>query len=601
MKIALWPTPISALCMLTLGLACGLAAAQGVDAASESASAPTAGTPTTATAPAPAAETPAAGAPPACRPLTDQAMAADLKAATAQSQRKGADELATLYDAAAGLWQQAVARCEGRARERAQRNLQDTQKASAAIGELLGAGAACASTQRDADALQELAKQASAERRWPDAAILYRKAENMWDAATERCTGAQQQAALKRRDESETDGHNAEFCAPLFERARGQLQRLRAAGSAAKPDEKIRLSLLAETAWREAAEPCRGAALDLARNNAQSLARERGTPWVATREAPVVVAAPTAVGASRVAAAAATATAPLATAMGTTAAAVPRLPAAASAQAIGSAAVGASSTPPVAVLPPAAPTAQAMPPEFNAGSTRFSGSFVSDIGGATYSGTGTVVWENGDRFIGTLRLGQRHGKGQFTWAHGQHYDGDWVDDVPRGQGRMRFANGNQYEGAVDGGVPSGSGRMQYASGDSYVGELQRGTPNGRGSYEWLSGQRFEGDWRDGQAQGQGTLRFANGNRYEGAVSAGKPHGSGHLLFATGDTYTGSFAAGLPEGEGRFVWSNGDEFSGQWKAGSKDGPGVMRWKNGDRWEGLYRNDAQAEGTLTRKDG
>jgi hypothetical protein len=582
MKIASLLSKVHALCAMALSLSCGLAAGQGVDAPSEAAS----GAASTPPAIGAAAEAPA---PPACRPLTDQAMAADLKAATAQAQRKSADDLAALYDAAAGLWQQAVERCEGRARERAQRNLKDTQKASAAIGELLGAGAACASTQRDADALQELAKQASADRRWPDAAILYRKAENMWDAASERCSGAQQQAALKRRDESETDGHNAEFCAPLFERARAALQRLRGAGSAAKPDEKIRLSLLAETTWRDATEQCRGAALDLARNNAQSLARERGTPWVVTREAPVTVAMATPMAAVPGRAAVGGAT----TATATTAPA--------GALAIGAAVVGGPGTAPVATPPPTPPTAQTMPPEFNAGSTRFVGRFVSDIGGTTYSGTGTVVWENGDRFTGTLRQGQRHGKGQFTWANGQHYDGDWIDDVPRGQGLMRFANGNRYEGAVAGGVPSGSGRMQYASGDSYVGELQRGTPNGRGTYEWLSGQRFDGDWRDGQAHGQGTLRFANGNRYEGTVQAGKPHGNGHLLFATGDAYTGSFQAGLPEGVGRFVWTNGDEYNGQWKAGSKDGQGVMLWKNGDRWEGTYRNDTQAEGTLTRKDG
>ena len=538
-----------------------------------------------------------------CRPLTDLAMAADLKAATAQSQRKAAEELAALYDRAATLWEEAAGRCEGRARERAERNLKDTRKAGAAVAELLGAGAACAATQRDADALQELAKQASAERRWPDAAILYRKAETMWDAASERCTGAQQQTALKRRDESETDGHNAEFCAPLFDRARVAQQRQRSAGSAAKPDEKIRLSLLTETTWRDAMAQCKGAALDLARNNAQTLARERGTPWAETREAPVTVAKPKLLGPAAAAAVVAGAANPAAPA------AMP-MPATPSTRGAAPAATAASAAPPaaqraepVAAAPaaPAAPVAQPMPAEFSAGSTRFAGRFVSDIGGATYSGTGVVVWENGDRFDGTLRQGKRHGTGQFTWANGQHYDGEWVDDVPRGQGRLRFANGNRYEGAVEAGLPEGSGRMQYASGDSYTGTFTRGSPHGSGSYDWLSGQRYEGSWRDGQAHGSGTLRFTNGNRYEGEVQAGKPHGSGRMLYATGDVYTGTFAAGLPDGDGRFTWTNGDEYTGQWKAGTKDGQGTLRWKNGDRWEGTYRNDAQAEGTLTRKDG
>ena len=54
-----------------------------------------------------------------CRPLTDQAMSADFKAATAQTQRKGAGELSALFDEAINLWQRAGDACTGRAKERA--------------------------------------------------------------------------------------------------------------------------------------------------------------------------------------------------------------------------------------------------------------------------------------------------------------------------------------------------------------------------------------------------------------------------------------------------------------------------------------------------
>ena len=52
----------------------------------------------------PAEASASAAAPLECRPLTDQAMSADLKAATAQSQRRPAEELAALYGPAAALW-----------------------------------------------------------------------------------------------------------------------------------------------------------------------------------------------------------------------------------------------------------------------------------------------------------------------------------------------------------------------------------------------------------------------------------------------------------------------------------------------------------------
>ena len=591
-----------------------------------------------ASAPAPAAApaaAPVAAAPVApidpCRPLTDQAMSADFKAASAQSRRSGADELSALFDEAINLWQRAGDACTGRAKERALRNLQDSRKSRGALSELLDSGAQCASSHKDADALHELAKQASTERRWLDASLLYRKAENMWELAAESCTGNQQQQALKRRDEAETDGHNTEFCAPVFDRARMLSQKLRAANSATN-DEKTRASLLAETAWRDASVQCRGGALEASRNNIQTIARDRGTAWVATREAgasaPMSVqsqgpavstsAAPRSVSTAPtvvepMAVLAAVGTSGLANSAATSATtsastnATPR---------VGTASDNASSGNAVATKAAAAPTlttagkdGTALPPEFVAGSARFSGSFVTATGTAnnsasdsiSYSGTGKVVWDNGDSFEGSLVKGQRQGEGQFVWASGQRYSGTWEQDQPRGQGQMQFTNGNRYQGRVEDGLPEGQGVMRYASGDEFTGQLKRGSPNGRGVYAWASGQRFEGEWLQGVAQGPGTLKFANGDIFEGPVRDGVPQGTGRLLYTSGDIYTGNFKNGRPDGEGRFAWKGGDTYVGQWRDGLKEGAGVMTWANGDRWEGRFSKDEQAEGVLVRKAG
>jgi hypothetical protein len=543
--------------------------------------------------------------------LTDQAMSADFKAATAQSQRKGADELSALFDEAIKLWQRAGDACTGRAQERALRNLQDSRKSRGALNELLDSGAQCASSHKDADALHELAKQASTERRWLDASLLYRKAENMWELAAESCTGNQQQQALKRREEAETDGHNTEFCAPVFDRARTLSQKLRAANGASS-DEKTRASLLAETAWRDASTQCRGSALEAARNNVQTIARERGTAWVATREAGVVVAAPAPVATPSASSAQRTAAVPGAAAV----AAVPLL-LLASASGTGAGADSAATTAAATVAssgvlklaptqggaapPTTAATPVAKPGEFTAGSTRFSGTFAADADGNTYSGRGKVFWENGDSFEGSLVRGRRQGEGQFNWASGQRYSGTWEQDQPRGQGQMQFTNGNRYQGRVEDGLPEGQGVMRYASGDEFTGQLKRGSPNGRGVYAWASGQRFEGEWLQGMAQGPGTLKFANGDIFEGPVRDGVPHGTGRLVYANGDIYTGNFKNGRPDGEGRFAWKIGDVYTGQWRDGLKEGTGVMTWANGDRWEGRFSKDEQAEGQLIRKAG
>ncbi|MGI9133564.1 MAG: MORN repeat-containing protein [Rhodoferax sp.] len=582
-------------------------------------------------APPPAAPPPPPPPPPppeGCRPLTERATALDLKAATAQSQKRDLAEQVKWVEEAVLLWTKAVEQCEGRARERAQRNLADDLKMQARLNEQQGAGPQCEAAHKDAAAMQDLARQALSERRFGEASVLFHKAEDAWDNASELCTGSQQEVANRRREQSEIDGHNAEHCAPRFEQAREQTQKLRTLAAATPREEKQELSQIAETLWRDALTQCKGAVLDAVRNQIQTIARERATPWVA-RALPAAPAAPVAAsatvakaqtdrntsaisagsasqarsgtprepGAASAASAASTANKPVGAALasGSKAAATsaPSLAAALSPAVSLPISSAAPSAAPGASAPAATPQAQPQPPDFMAGSTHFIGQFVRDADSPTYSGSGKLIWSNGDTFEGSLSRSERHGKGRFVWANGQSYDGDWEHDKPDGQASMRFVNGNQYVGAVTGGRPHGSGRMTYASGDSYVGQFQAGVPHGQGVYTWKNGQQYDGQWQNDQALGQGTLRFVNGNLYEGSVVNGNPNGQGRTVFASGETYTGQIVNGLPEGQGSFIWTNGDQYTGQWKAGKKHGQGVFAWKSGERWEGVYDNDQRVE--------
>lgn len=506
---------------------------------------------------------------PTCSSVTDRAMAVDLSAANAQAQRATVAEQARLLDESTGLWRQAVTLCTGRARERAERNLKDSQKARTAIGALQGAGEGCLASQKDAATLEELASRLMGERRFSEGAGLFRRAESQWDLAAERCSGAQQQQAQQRREKAEIDAHNAEHCAPLFQAAMEFTQRLRNSAAALSPTERQNQSLVAETLWRDAIPKCKSAALDLARSQAQTQARERGTPWVDTRPAP----APRAGGAPAAA---------------STAVATATAPSAAPARNAGGGAVR-------------APVGPRQMDELLGGGTRLVGVFAPDAGSGavTYTGQGKILWANGEVYDGAVVRGKRQGVGEFVWVTGQRYRGDWVDDRPEGQGHMRFANGNLYEGQVQDGQPQGTGRMIYASGDVYKGEMQRGEPHGQGEYLWINGQRYEGPWHQGKAGGKGALTFTNGNHFEGDVVDGVPHGTGRMRYASGEVYQGRFAKGVPDGEGSYQWKNGDRYVGQWRNGTKDGRGTLQWANGDRWEGVFRADAQTEqGTLTR---
>ncbi|MBY0411806.1 MAG: hypothetical protein K2Q97_17185 [Burkholderiaceae bacterium] len=499
-----------------------------------------------------------------CRALTDQAMTVDFKAVTAQANRIDLTQQVQLLEQTVGLWTQAASECDGRAKERALRSLDDNTRMLSRLSEKLDSGPQCTAAHKNATSLQDIARHALAERRWQDSAALFRKAENMWDLAAERCTGTQQASATERRSQSEIDGHNAEFCAPVFESARDATQKLRAGANTLTREQKQNDSLVAETLWRKAVDTCKGAAVkDTANNNAVALARQRGTPWIAT----VAAAAPLSVAAN-------------ASALGTNA------PVAniASMSALAAAAASNDTASGQAVAPAVAGT-------YLAGSTQFVGQFARDADGLTYSGTGKVVWVTGEVFEGTMIKGLRQGKGVMTWANGQRYDGDWVSDQSTGQARMHFANGNDYEGRVQNGVPEGQGRMRYASGDSFEGQFKAGEPDGSGVYAWKNGQSYSGQWQNTRPNGQGKLKFSNGNQYEGRVVNGTPNGTGRLVFATGEVYFGQFFNGDPHGEGTFVWSSGDQYTGQWKAGKKHGKGVYQWKSGDRWEGVYDNDNQ----------
>ena len=547
---------------------------------------------------------PAASAPApveSCRIVTDRAMAADLRAANAQSDKADAQQMGRLLDDAIGLWTLASERCTDRAQERARRNLSDSQRSRQALSAEIGAGPECAGRQKDANSLQDLAQQAVKARRWLDAAVLYRKAENMWDVAAERCSGEPQKLAIQRRDQTAIDAHNAEFCAPGFERAREASQALGRLNDPALKAARQTQTQVAETLWRDAIAQCKGQPQEIAQSSAQRLAKERGTPWVPTQAARTEPATTTTAPATRLAPTTASGSAAAATA-------APQAAAAAGGGLLGSLGTAVGN-----LLPSSQPTApQTTPPsganataatgpqdtDIQSGDTRFQGRFVRQ--GNLLTGSGRVTWANGDAYNGELLQGKRHGQGEFVWANGQRFRGDWVQDVPHGKGSVKFATGNQYDGDIAQGEPHGEGRMVFASGDSFQGRFVKGKPEGQGTYRWTSGQTYEGPWSRDNPNGTGKLAYANGNRYEGPLVNGVPDGLGKLVFASGDEYRGQFSQGSPQGEGTYTWTSGDRYTGQWQAGRKHGQGRFEWPNGDRWEGLFQNDTQTDkGTLTRK--
>ncbi|HJV52268.1 MAG TPA: protein kinase [Noviherbaspirillum sp.] len=154
------------------------------------------------------------------------------------------------------------------------------------------------------------------------------------------------------------------------------------------------------------------------------------------------------------------------------------------------------------------------------------GRFVADPRTGIVSGTGRIVWRNGDRFEGTLVNGVKQGKGEFTWSNGQRYKGDWANDMPNGRGTIYYANGNRYDGQVKDGRPHGQGVTRFKGGDVYAGSWVMGKSQGSGRYTWANGSYWEGEFRDDRRTDNGRMVFADAGPAPAAASgAGQASGS----------------------------------------------------------------------------
>lgn len=495
-----------------------------------------------------------------CRPAFDKALALDLKAASAKNQKLPIADVEKIFSAAETAWNEAAANCRGKDQARAKASLADSAAAHAAIRETGSAGSECDDAWRNAEKLADVAAAAWKERRWTDAAMLYRKTAMSWDVAEEQCeTGERHEQAAKKRDSSESDAHNAMNCAPYYGQALDIAQKFKVEGSALNSQERAQMSMQVELAWRELAEHCQGAARDTAKRNADAFARERGTPLTLSvnkippseRNANAKPATPALAAATTSAALAPPADTPApaqpnATTRSVSAAALaaPAATAAATAAPVASAAgVQAAATvaavavkPALAAVPTPAPkpsvatptTAPAAAPPaaelpttvIKAGDVTYEGQFKVDGGAQTVTGSGTVRWSNGNTFTGSLVKSQETGKGKLTYANGQIYDGDWVDGKGNGSAEMLFPNGNKYAGKAVDGKPDGLGKMVSANGDVFEGMFKDGRFEGKGKFRWASGDTYDGEWANGKPHGRGEYIWSSGERAIGLYRDG---------------------------------------------------------------------------------
>ena len=86
----------------------------------------------------------------------------------------------------------------------------------------------------------------------------------------------------------------------------------------------------------------------------------------------------------------------------------------------------------------------------------------------------TLLFENGNKFVGKWKSGNINGFGQYTWGQIGSYQGNWLDGKKHGYGEMVWIDGSKYQGGWTLDEFDGYGTYYYNNGDVYKGEWKNG-------------------------------------------------------------------------------------------------------------------------------
>jgi hypothetical protein len=92
--------------------------------------------------------------------------------------------------------------------------------------------------------------------------------------------------------------------------------------------------------------------------------------------------------------------------------------------------------------------------------------------------SGTSIFADGTREVGTWNYDSSKGDGKITWRDGRTYKGPW-----------KFV-----EGFPD--LPDGSGEMTWPDGRKYVGQFRDGKMNGAGKMTYPNAKVEDGSWQE---------------------------------------------------------------------------------------------------------
>ncbi len=175
------------------------------------------------------------------------------------------------------------------------------------------------------------------------------------------------------------------------------------------------------------------------------------------------------------------------------------------------------------------------------------------------SGNGTEISKNGEKYVGEFLDSSRHGHGVQIYPDKDGlnrltYDGEWIEDESSGNGTLIWKNGDKYVGEFKSDQQDGYGVMTFEKNStrlSYEGEWKEGKKSGNGTCIWKNGHKYVGEYLNDLRHGHGIVTYSKnstGLSYEGGWKENKKSGKGTYTWRNGEKYVGEFKDGLQDGE-----------------------------------------------------
>lgn len=192
----------------------------------------------------------------------------------------------------------------------------------------------------------------------------------------------------------------------------------------------------------------------------------------------------------------------------------------------------------------------------------------------------TILYSNGDKYIGEVDKKTPCGEGTFFFSDGGEYKGSFVNGRVEGHGIFSCANGGCYKGTFVNGILHGYGEVVSQDRTRYVGNLSKGMPCGKGSLYQTDGTIIESDlWESSLKPKSGKIIYPNQAIYEGEIVDRIPHGKGTLFFSTGGYCKGFFINGMLDGYGEALLQKQSRYLGNFTKGFPSGVGLLHLTDG----------------------